>query len=198
MLRPPGFYAPLEEALKQVEADKQNAIEEPASSVTRQPEPERNVEAQREFQPIDKTEPGFFDPLNEALAQVKADITQGIDPFDAYQEAMMQLDPTRPEGHPTDHLFHWPPESQSMEHQQRAALERDHVVNGDRTADLANEYAAGLAGERLEAAPEPAREESRPEPARADDRHEPDHDPEPEPEFDFGISRDMGGGGIGG
>jgi len=110
-----------------------------------QPEPERNVEAQREFQPIDKTEPGFFDPLNEALAQVKADITQGIDPFDAYQEAMMQLDPTRPEGHPTDHLFHWPPESQSMEHQQRAALERDHVVNGDRTADLANEYAAGLA-----------------------------------------------------
>jgi hypothetical protein len=190
MSRPPGFYAPLEEALRQVQADKQNEIGEPAPDVTRQPEPGRNAEAPPEFQPTDTLRPGFYEPLDEALRQVKADITQGIDPFDAYQMAMMQLDPTRPEGHPTDRLFHWP-ESQSMPHQFDAARVWD---------DLVNDYANRCTDVTERSEPEPAREESPQEPARADDRQEhdqPEPDQDQEPEFDFGMGRDMGGDGLG-
>jgi hypothetical protein len=201
MLRPPGFYAPLEEALRQVQADKldngiDKTIGDTAPEVTERSAGPERAEAQPEFQPTDTLRPGFYAPLEEALKQVKADMAKGVDPVDAYQAAISQLDPTRPEGHPTDRLFHWP-DSPSMPPQQGAAAA---------LADLLNEHLnerTNRPDERSEepSTPEPAREESPPDPARADDRHEPDQS-EPDhdvgPEFDFGRGRDMSDGGLGG
>jgi hypothetical protein len=137
-------------------------------------------------------EPQFDDPLTEALAQVKADITARASPNAEYEALAAELD--RPDGH---YVYNCP-ESQSMAPQQTWAYYRDKIINQNRTADPIIEHEAGLADERVEVSSETPRDQTSPEPAVADNSHEhdqPEITVELEPEFDFGMGgRDMGGG----
>jgi hypothetical protein len=105
MARPPGFYASLEEAHRQVQADL-----------------DKGIDPKAEHEPtIEQTAtPGFYGPLEEAHRQVQADLDKGID-LKAEHEPAIEQEPTRPEGHPAEGPG-WTDRG-DMVSQQRSAME---------------------------------------------------------------------------
>lgn len=126
MSRPPGFYAALEEAQKQIQDDLDKGID-------RKAEQEPTIEQ--------TPSPGVYAPLEEAHRQVQADLDKGIDRT-AEQEPAIDQSPERPEGHPAEGLG-WTDRG-DMVSQQRAAMDwvkRNDAARpqGEREADRSDE-----------------------------------------------------------
>jgi hypothetical protein len=185
MARPPGFYAPLEEALRQVKADQ---LDKDIDHTT-EPEPvKENSTAEPGHPPVDVRPPDYYAPLEEAQHQVEADqLDKGTGRAGA-TETTFEQGPERPEGHAFDDRPGWT-DSPRMEHQERSALKWAKFID-----EHLNGPAADRSDEELDHVPQPAAEErDQQEHDREDDRGEQDL----EPDIDQGIDRSLGGDGRG-
>jgi hypothetical protein len=182
MARPPGFYAPLEEALRQVEADQ---LDKDIDHTT-EPEPvKENSTAEPGHPPVDVRPPDYYAPLEEAQRQVEAG---QLDKGRSAAEPTFEQGPERPEGHAFDNRPGWAT-SPRMVDQEHSALQWARYID-----QVLNEPASDRSKEETDRAPEPQREtKDQQEHDREDDRGEQDL----EPDIDQGMDRSLGGDGRG-